>query len=305
MADFTPAKGKKHTVFGDPSGIRSGTATVGDRTYETFKPKPFNKSPELTKRSEYEDISRAKYGAPKTRPYMSERDISSKVDSLTSATELEAWDYVFGDNVRYEDRKHLSSKQRTEWTTALLQVRKNADKQIRDDLTSRQDEHDQKQGRVDAEMEVYDKYQTGKKETITDKEDRLDNRARRRKELEKEFATPKAAKTKYTVLQIYDFIDEVEGSGEPITPNQQAVLDEMTKDHDFKVINNITQYKKERWWIIPDTEQIGGLEMVPKGADMTPAKAQKPDNEIAEILKQNGYPVTPENIAKFRANNPG
>jgi len=245
MVDLMPQTTNK--IFGDPSGLRTGTATTGDRTYEVFEPKVDTSyvPEEFKKRLEYEDITAKKYGLPSVRPSISDNEIINKVDSQTSEKEKNLWEHVFGDQARYEDRKHLSNKIRGIWTNALLKARKNIETRIRGELKSQQDRYDYTKGIVDKELQVYDNYQKMYNEET------------------------KPEKSRYGAKAVLDVITKINESGESPTESQLTVLREMTKDMPIEVKNTITQEAKKKGLfgidlLWPDQPEIGTLDIIPK-----------------------------------------
>lgn len=213
--DLTPQVNRlyrKTKIIGDPSGRYAGGAiSESGKQFKVFEPRSeLDLSPELTKRRGFKDFLYKKSGLSPKRPYMSENDISSKINSETNIEERGLWEHVFGDQARYEDRKHLSQKTQNAWKDALLKLRKNIDTEIRADLKSQTEEYDYKKGIADEELNAYDDYI-------------------------KMFEKPK-----YTTKNIADYYGKCaydkKGDFQKITKLQRATLDDMIANSDANFV---------------------------------------------------------------------
>ena len=93
---------------------------------------------------------------------MSEGEISNRINLQTTTNERALFSHVFGNNFRYEDRKHLDAKAQSYWKNALLKYRKNVEDDVRGKLKSQQDEYEYKKGLIDEELKAYDDYSNPK-----------------------------------------------------------------------------------------------------------------------------------------------
>jgi len=305
------------SIIGDPSGRFAGWARTesGDRSWKIYEPisepkksdmTPETKSP-WAKRGEFEDSLYEKQGLPRKRPIISGWDISKKVNALTTENEKGLFEHVFGNQARYEDRQHLDPKAQKAWKSALLQMRKNAELQVKSEMEGQQQEYDYAKGLIDEELKAYDFYE------------RVFKPAKPKEEKPKDYS----AKVSKATSLLAKIIKEQRLPND----NERISLEETLKNTPYKFKEDITKEIKRKGLIGNESSNIPVLSWIndmlwpdikneyadlsivsrDQTSMLTPQTAQQglDNNTIADILRQNGYAVTPENIANFKANNPG
>ena len=287
------------------SGDRSWLIPAPSRAARSLAPK------ELEKRTEYRDYLRQKAGLPDKRPDMSKAQIIGRVDEMTSEHEQGLFENFFGDFARYEDRKHLDSKAQNAWKSELLRMRKRMEIDVRGEFEGPQADYDRIEEEIDNEMKTFDDYNKmitparPKHPTAVAETKRKEQEKKDEKAVVKEEKRIAAEEKKRLTAErdFYNYLSKIQKSPTESQVNHLNVLGErigMSVEDTYKEAI-------EGGFFSSDVPSSGGLEVSP--LDMTPnieaTQQGLGDAEIADILKQNGYPVTPENVAKFKANNQG
>jgi len=133
-----------------PGEELTGRMEAGGKTYYLKKPKAQKPTPvvsQLRKRRDWEKFQFEKYG----NPWEDEKRMSGKINEHTRSGTKRLFEYVFGDNFRYEDRQHLGKKEQDIWKNAILKFRRNTEKRMQADIARRKLDHKSR-------MKTYDAY---------------------------------------------------------------------------------------------------------------------------------------------------
>lgn len=203
-----------------------------------FEPEPtpaqqsFELPEQLKNRHNYESFLKEKYG----NPYEDERNLFKSIDEKTRTNEAALFEHVFGNNFRYEDRKHLDSKAQSHWKNALLKYRKNVETSLKQDIESRKE-------MFENQLKSFDDYT-------------------------KMLKPAKTPKPKYTMKHITDYFDkhayDKEGEYVGLTSNQKMTIKNMISKSDSGLELFEKKIPAQRsWWgdvrepNIPETKEYG------------------------------------------------
>jgi len=148
----------------EPLQAMPGEAVARTESGKTFRfqtPQVSTPAP-LQDRNKYEQSLFEQYG----NPYPTADIINRKVDEDTQSNARTVFDHVFGGQFRYEDRQHMDKKAQDYYKNALLQYRKNSEKELLDEAARLADYHTKQMAAYDQTMK---NMQTKSKEpTIAD-----------------------------------------------------------------------------------------------------------------------------------------
>ncbi len=182
---------------------------------------------------------------------------------------------------------------------------------VRGEFEGPQADYDRIEEEIDNEMKTFDDYNKmitparPKHPTAVAETKRKEQEKKDEKAVVKEEKRIAAEEKKRLTAErdFYNYLSKIQKSPTESQVNHLNVLGErigMSVEDTYKEAI-------EGGFFSSDVPSSGGLEVSP--LDMTPnieaTQQGLGDAEIADILKQNGYPVTPENVAKFKANNQG
>jgi len=149
----------------------SSEALPGGGFMEIQKGAPPSMTPEMPEipkqlqdRNKYEKFLQSKYGDP----WEDERNLPQQIDQMTRKDERDLFGHVFGNQFRYEDRRHLDTKARSHWKNALLQYRKQIEGEITTDIESRKEQMGEQMKAFDSYMKTFKEAKPPKEPTISD-----------------------------------------------------------------------------------------------------------------------------------------
>jgi len=240
----------------EPAGYgQVGSAAVeGGEPLRMFEPQATSMElPEqLKNRQKYETFLTEKYG----NPYEDERNLINRINETTRTSERALFEHVFGDNFRYEDRKHLDSKAQSHWKNALLKHRKRIETSLKQDIKSRKEMFQE-------QMKAFDSYTKALK----------------------------PAKPKYTLKNITDYFEkkayDKDGNYTGLTQSQTMTINDMiTKsDSGLELITETVPAQKS-WFGDIGEPNIPAMDMFM--LQKTDSAKRRPGESIEQYLKRTG-----------------